>query len=143
MTRKQTPQHSLLLLLWPPWLLQPPKPLQVSGCNDDVPGSARIQLSAHSMLLCVVHAAVQVRGWRRLAELIIRTIRGARAALSAVEESALVSHTGHMKAAERTTHVCDDSAELLLRLPRPFLASSGPTALSCPRRSGSGAAKRG
>jgi hypothetical protein len=56
MMRKQTSQHSLLLLLWPPWQLQLAKPLQVSSCNNDVPGSARMQLCAHPTLLCVVNA---------------------------------------------------------------------------------------
>jgi hypothetical protein len=118
MTCKQTAPHSLLLLLWPPWLLLPPPPLQVSSSDEHVPGSARMPLYAHPMLLCAARAAVQERDWRRLAELIIRTVKGARAALFAVEESAHTSRTGRMEAAERTTHAYGGSAVLMLLPPR-------------------------
>jgi hypothetical protein len=58
MTRKQTSQRLLLLLLWPPWLLLLWKLLQVSSCNDNMPGSARMLLCAHSTPVCVTHVAV-------------------------------------------------------------------------------------
>jgi hypothetical protein len=141
MTCKQTAPHSLLLLLWPPWLLLPPPPLQVSSSDEHVPGSARMPLYAHPMLLCAARAAVQERDWRRLAELIIRTVKGARAALFAVEESAHTSRTGRMEAAERTTHAYGGSAVWSLLPPRPRVSPSGPTARSSPRRGGHGAAK--
>jgi hypothetical protein len=118
MTRKQTAWHWLLQLRWPPWLLLPPLPLQVSSFDDCVSQPVPEQARAYLTLLCAARAAVQVRICRSLSVPLIDAQMGTGCAGSAPLSSALASRTGRMKAAERTTHAYDGSAVLMLLPPR-------------------------
>ncbi len=122
MTRKQTVQHSLLQLLWPPLLLLLVKPLQVSNTVQCMLRFVTLRQRAHSMLLCVAHAAVLMWKCRSMSIRLIGAQTGTGGACCAATSFVLASHTGRMKAEERTSHVSCDLTERMLLPARPLHA---------------------
>ncbi len=125
---KKTAHQSLLQLLWPPWLLLLVKPLQVSCSDERMSQPVPARLCAHSMLLCVAHAAVQLRMPRNAAIARCSRLMAIGCACCALLASSSSSRTGRMEAAERTSHASKQLTGLLLLQSRPLLAPSVPTA---------------
>ena len=96
-----------------------------------------VRQRAHAILVWVPHAAVQVRSMHSRAQAATAT----STALSVFTALRSGNHTGHMQAAERTSHASCDATERMQLLPLPLLAPSAPMTLSSPRRSGCGAAR--